>query len=91
MTHKDLINALSAHTGESKAKAENFLKGLADIVGAQLVEQGQIILHNIGTLSVLDTTARKGRNPQTGEEIDIPAGKRIKLKAAKALKDAVAA
>lgn len=91
MTHKDLINALSAHTGETKAKTESFLKGLADIVGAQLVEQGQITLHNIGTLSVLDTAARTGRSIQTGEPIAIPAGKRIKLKAAKALKDAVAA
>lgn len=91
MTHKDLINALSAHTGESKAQSENFLKGLAGIVAAQLVEQGQITLHGIGTLHVVDTAARTGRNPQTGAAIDIPAGKRIKLKAAKALKDAVTA
>lgn len=52
---------------------------------------GKITLHDIGTLAILDTAVRKGRNPQTGDEIDIPAGKRIKLKAAKALKDAVAA
>lgn len=89
MNHKDLINALSAHTGESKAKTENFLKGLADIVGDQLAEQGQITLHNIGTLRVVESAARTGRNPQTGEAIEIPAGKRIKLKAAKVLKEAV--
>lgn len=90
MTHKDLIKSLAAQTGETKAQTENFLKGLAVIVAEQLVEQGQITLHNIGTLHVLDTAARTGLNPQTGEAIDIPAGKRIKLKAAKALKEGLA-
>jgi nucleoid DNA-binding protein len=46
-------------------------------------------LRGIGTFSVIDTHARKGRNPRTGEEIDIPAGKRIKFTPAAALKAAI--
>lgn len=89
MNHKDLISAIAARLDESKPIVDGVLRELTYLVGRELAEHGQISLHGIGTLSVVDTAARKGRNPQTGEEIDIPAGKRIKLKAAKALKDAV--
>lgn len=89
MNHKELIGHLAANAKISRPLVEGILKDLADIIAAQLVSQGSINLHNIGTISVTDTAARKGRNPATGEEIDIPAGKRIKLKAAKVLKDAV--
>lgn len=90
MKHQDLVNQLADGTTVSKAGMDCILKKLASIVAAELVSQGQITLLGIGTISVADTAARKGRNPATGEAIDIPAGKRIKLKAAKALKDAVA-
>lgn len=91
MTTKDIINTIVSNAGVSKKQAQDILHGLADIVAAELVVQGAITLHGIGTITVVDTPARPGRNPQTGEAIEIPAGKRIKLKAAKALKDAVAA
>jgi DNA-binding protein HU-beta len=90
MNHKDLVNHLADGAAVTKVGADVILKKLAEVIAAELVSQGQITLHGIGTISVADTAARKGRNPATGEEIDIPAGKRIKLKAAKALKDAVA-
>lgn len=46
-------------------------------------------IYGLGTFSVIETAARTGRNPSTGESINIPAGKRIKFQAAKAFKDAV--
>lgn len=91
MTTQDIINTIVGNTGITKKQAQDILHGLADIVAAELAAEGSITLHGIGTISIVETAARKGRNPQTGEEIQIPAGKRIKLKAAKALKDAVAA
>lgn len=89
MNHTQLTTHIAQHTQLSKVQVEEVLSLQADIIAAELVSQGSIHLHGIGSISVLDTAARKGRNPQTGAEIDIPAGKRIKLKAAKALKDAV--
>ncbi|NOV29191.1 HU family DNA-binding protein [Methylomonas sp. ZR1] len=91
MNHRDLVRTISDNTGIHKTDADMALRGLADVIAAELHIHGSITLHEIGTISVVETAARKGRNPQTGAEIDIPAGKRIKLKAAKALKDAVAA
>jgi len=89
MNHQQQIDLIATTTGVAKAHVDKVLKAQADIIAAELVSQGSIHLHGIGSISILDTAARKGRNPQTGEEIDIPAGKRIKLKAAKVLKDAV--
>jgi DNA-binding protein HU-beta len=89
MNHKELIKRLAEQENITQAAVDSLLKKLADTVAAELHNQGEIVLHGIGTLTVVDTAARQGRNPQTGEAIEIPAGKRIKLKACKALKDAV--
>ena len=89
MNHHDLVNQISAATGVSKTHTDQVLRQLPDSIAAELVSQGQINLLGIGTFSVIDTAARPGRNPATGESIQIPAGKRIKLKAAKVLKDSV--
>lgn len=54
-----------------------------------IAKDGRFAVHGLGTFTVVDTEARIGRNPQTGEPIDIPAGKRIKFKASVALKAAI--
>lgn len=90
MNHHQLVSAISTATGVKKTDTDKVLKQLGDNIAAELVSQGSINLQGIGTISVADTPARPGRNPQTGEAITIAAGKRIKLKAAKALKEAVA-
>lgn len=86
MNHHDLVSQIAGATGVSKTHTDKVLKQLGDTIANQLAAAGQIHLHGIGTLNVVETAARKGRNPATGDEIDIPAGKRIKLKAAKVLK-----
>ncbi len=55
----------------------------------ELPDAGKIILPGIGTFAVVEKAARKGRNPATGLEIDIPAKKVIKFKPAKELADKV--
>ncbi|WP_144533999.1 HU family DNA-binding protein [Bacillus pumilus] len=60
-----------------------------DAIESTLKEEGQVKIAGFGTFEVATRAARKGRNPQTGEEIDIPETKAPKFKAAKALKDAV--
>lgn len=54
-----------------------------------LTRVGRAQLRGLGVLTVVDTAARVGRNPATGEPIDIPAGKKVKFKASAALKAAI--
>jgi DNA-binding protein HU-beta len=73
----------------SKADAENVLQIFRHTLEMELPEAGKIILQGIGTFEVVEKAARKGRNPATGQEIDIPAKKAIKFKPAKELADKV--
>jgi len=63
--------------------------GLTEIVQEYLADGQEVTLPGIGKLSVTERAARSGRNPQTGEELEIPASRAPKFKAAKALKDAI--
>ncbi|MDO8940879.1 MAG: HU family DNA-binding protein [Methylicorpusculum sp.] len=90
MTHKELIEKLSHDSGATKAATEKLLSLLSGVAAEQLQSQGSFTLHGIGTLKVVNTAARQGRHPQTGETLNIPAGKRIKLSASKGLKAALA-
>jgi len=90
MNHKERIAQIANETGVTKATVERVLLSDLGHIGAALVTDGYVTLHGIGTIQTVDAAAREGRNPATGEVIHIPAKKRIKLKASKALKDAVA-
>lgn len=93
MNQAELINAIAAHhsnTGTSKAAIKFVLEAQAELVQDELAAGGEAVLPGLGKLTVKETAARKGRNPATGAEIDIPAKKAPKFSAAKALKDAVA-
>ncbi|OQW74838.1 MAG: hypothetical protein BVN35_09495 [Proteobacteria bacterium ST_bin11] len=90
MNHSQLVTYISNHSALKKAEVERVLSLHASAITDEVKANGKITLHDIGTITVVETPARPSRNPQTGEAIEIPAGKRIKLKAAKALKDAVA-
>lgn len=91
MNHKQLIDALfNTSTGASKASIDRTLHDLSAVIVRELQTNGSFTLNGIGTLAVVDSAAREGRNPLTGEKLHIPAKKRVKLKACKALKSAVA-
>lgn len=90
MNQSELIAKAAAISGESKKAAEAILKATADVITSTLKEGGEVTLPGIGKLVVKDRAARIGKNPRTGEAIEIPAGKAPGFKAAKALKDAVA-
>jgi len=90
MNHKELIAQIAAETDIPKSTIADVLGHHADFITEALVTDGVVTLHGIGTIQTVDAAAREGRNPATGEVIHIPAKKRIKLKACKALKDAVA-
>lgn len=90
MTKAELIDALADAAETTKANADRMLATLATIVGDELKSGNQVILPGIGKLDLTHRKARVGRNPQTGEDVQIPASTGVKFKAAKALKDAVA-
>ena len=89
MNKSDLIAAIAAKTGSTKKDAEATLNAFVDVVTDSLVKGDKVQLVGFGSFEVRKRAARKGRNPQTKEEIKIPASKAPVFKAGKALKDLV--
>ena len=89
MNKSELIAAMAAKTGESKKEAEVALNAFVSVVTDSLVKGDKVQLVGFGSFEVRKRAARKGRNPQTKEEIKIPASKAPVFKAGKALKDLV--
>ena len=89
MNKSDLIAAMAAKTGSTKKDAEATLNAFVDVVTEALVKGDKVQLVGFGSFEVRKRAARKGRNPQTKEEIKIPASKAPVFKAGKALKDVV--
>lgn len=89
MNRKELIDALAAKTGGTKADADRNIAALIDIVTATLKKGDSVALVGFGTFEVRKRAARTGRNPATGAELKIKASKVPAFKAGKALKDAV--
>ena len=89
MNKSELIAAIAAKTGETKKNAEATVNAFIEVVTETLVEGDKIQLVGFGSFEVRKRAARKGRNPQTKEEIKIPASKAPVFKAGKVLKDLV--
>ena len=89
MNKADLIAAIAAKTGETKKSAEASVNAFVDVVTESLVKGDKVQLVGFGSFEVRKRAARKGRNPQTKEEIKIPASKAPVFKAGKALKELV--
>ena len=89
MNKAELIAAIAAKTGDTKKGAEASVNAFVDVVTEALTEGDKVQLVGFGSFEVRKRAARKGRNPQTKEEIKIPASKAPVFKAGKALKDIV--
>ncbi|NOQ36955.1 MAG: DNA-binding protein HU [Methylococcaceae bacterium] len=89
MNKSELIDAIAADSELTKADAGKALDGFLSAVTSELAKGESVALVGFGTFSVKDRAERKGRNPQTGEEITIKAAKIPSFKAGKSLKDAV--
>lgn len=89
MNKNDLIASVADAADLSKADAGKAVDAVFDAISGALSSGGDVRLVGFGTFSVAARAATKGRNPRTGEEIDIPASKQPKFKAGKGLKDAV--
>lgn len=89
MNRAELIELIADKAELTKASAERALGALLDSITTSLQKDEPVVLVNFGTFVVRQRAARKGRNPQTGQEIKIKAAKVVAFKAGKALKDAV--
>ena len=89
MNKAELLAAMVEKAEISKRDAEKALKAFEDVVTEELKKGGKIQLVGFGTFEVAERAARVGRNPQTGEDMEIAASKAPKFKAGKSLKDAV--
>ena len=89
MNKNDLVAAVAQSAGLTKADAAKAVDSVLDNITASLKMQNEVRLVGFGTFSVANRAASEGRNPRTGEKIQIPASKRPKFSAGKALKDAV--
>ncbi|MCR5666293.1 MAG: HU family DNA-binding protein [Eubacterium sp.] len=89
MNKTELVAAIADKTELSKKDVEATVKAFTEVVTEELKKENKIQLVGFGTFEVSKRAARTGRNPQTKEEIKIPASKAPKFKAGKALKDAV--
>ena len=88
MSKKDQIKAIAEMADVSIAVAERCHTALITTLSAE-IKSGKGELHTIGTFKAVQRAARTGRNPRTGDKIEIPASVKVSFSAAKALKDAV--
>ncbi|MDX2367122.1 MAG: HU family DNA-binding protein [Colwellia sp.] len=89
MNKGQLVDKIAESADITKASAGRALDSLIAAITSELADGGDVALVGYGTFKVSDRAARKGRNPQTGAEIQIAAAKIPGFKAGKALKDAV--
>ncbi len=87
MNKMELVAAIADQAEISKKDAEKALKAFTDVVAGELKKGGKVQLVGFGTFEVSERAAREGRNPQSGEVMQIAASKAPKFKAGKALKD----
>ena len=89
MTKVELIAAVAADAGLTKKDAEKAVNSVVNAITGALKQGDKVSLVGFGTFEVRERPERKGRNPQTKQEIVIPASKLPAFKAGKALKDSV--
>jgi len=87
MTQAQFFQAVAAGSQVSKVQVRAVFQAVEEVVTKRLKAEGKIPLGGLGAVKLVDRKARIGRNPDTGEQIKIPARTAIKLTPAKALKD----
>jgi len=89
MNKNDLISAVAVSSGLSRNDATKAVEGVFDAISDSLKKGDEVRLVGFGTFSVAKRKASTGRNPRTGEAMEIKASSQPKFKAGKGLKDAV--
>jgi DNA-binding protein HU-beta len=89
MNKTTLIDAIATQASLSKTDARKFLDAFVDVTSTSLVSGDKVTLIGLGTFSVIERSARIGRNPITGETINVPSKKAVKFKPGLQLRDKI--
>ena len=89
MTKAELVANVAEKSGLDRKQSDKAVVAVFDTIKKALVEGDKVQIIGFGTFENRERSARKGRNPRTGEEIDIPASKLPSFKAGKGLKEEV--
>ena len=89
MNKGELISAVSEKAGVSKRVAEELLSNLTEVIGETVATGSEVRIPGFGSFKIQQRAARQGRNPKTGEPIDIPASKNVVFKASKTFKESL--
>jgi DNA-binding protein HU-beta len=89
MTQSDVINHFADKTGMKRAQIKEFFEELSNLATREVRSSGEFVLPGFGKLVKSERKAREGRNPATGETIQIPAKTTLKFRVGKAMKDTV--
>ncbi|MBD8089330.1 HU family DNA-binding protein [Pseudomonas fluorescens] len=89
MTKKELIEALASQSGVDRKQVELVLKALPEAIKAELKDKGESAVYGLGTFKVSDRAARMGKNPQTGQPLQIAARKAVTMKPASDIRQSV--
>ena len=89
MNKQDLVNLVSEKTGISKEAAGKVQKAVIEAISSTLEKGDSVSLIGFGSFKVIERAAREGRNPSTGEKMQIPASKAVKFTPSKVLKEQV--
>lgn len=89
LTKAQLIEQVGAQASLTKVHSTGVVNTLLELLVEALTQGKTVSLPELGTFTVADTAARTGRNPSTGAPLDIPAGKKVAFKVAKALKSSL--
>jgi DNA-binding protein HU-beta len=89
LTKSQLMQALAEKTGLSKSQVVDFMDKMTELAYSEVKTNGEFVLPGLGKLVKVHRKAREGRNPATGETIQIPAKTVVKFRVAKAAKDTV--
>jgi DNA-binding protein HU-beta len=89
MNKTDLIDEIASRADLSKSQAQNALEATLDAIQEQVAQGNKVSITGFGNFERRERAARTGRNPQTGEEMQVPASKAPAFKPGKSFKDAV--
>jgi DNA-binding protein HU-beta len=89
MTQSEVINHFAEKFGLKRAQAKEMFEELASLAGNEVKTNGEFVLPGFGKLVLSERKAREGRNPATGETIQIPAKTTLKFRLGKGMKDSV--
>ena len=89
MNKRQLVEAVAKHMDRSKAEAERAVNAVIEAVTGGLKKDNVVQLIGFGSFNVKERKARKGRNPKTGETIDIEASNTVSFKPGKALREKI--